>query len=131
MTSCNSCGARIRNGTRFCEECGAPLFAVTSPHLSEWEEAGHATAPVLPVGCGTQPPKKVGTAVLLSALFGPLGLLYSSVPGALYMLLFWCFLVLATCDDWISDQMIATLIAWPICVVWAAIAARSFNQDRR
>ena len=31
-------------------------------------------------------PKSVGVAILLTLLFGPLGMLYSTVPGALIML---------------------------------------------
>jgi hypothetical protein len=130
MAFCSICGSTFRNDFRFCPECGAPRFAFTLPQSSVWQEPGAAAA-ITPALYGPVPPKRIGVAILLAALFGPFGLLYSTVSGALYMLLGWCFLVLATCDDWIGDQMIASLIAWPICVVWAAFAARSFNQDRR
>ena len=87
---------------------------------------------MLPVGYCTSSPKKVGLAILLASLFGPLGLLYSTASGALYALLAWCFLVLATCDDWIgSDIVVSIALIWPICVAWAAFAARTYNEDRR
>src|SRR5262249_41055011 len=121
-----------RNGSRFCCDCGMPLFAVTTPHAGMWERAGRGMVRAAPVGYGTSPPKRVGLAVLLAALFGPLGLLYSTVSGALYMVLAWCFLVLATCDDWIgSEVMVSMALAWPICIAWAGFAARSYNEDRR
>lgn len=86
----------------------------------------------IPWGCGVPPSKKITTAVLLAAFFGPLGLLYSSISGALYMLLGWCFLVLATCDDWINNDVVfPILVAWPVCMIWAALAARTYNEDRR
>lgn len=132
MYACIQCGARFRSGTRYCQECGARLFAIAAPPRPEWEDRPKGLVTALPVGCGIPRRKNVSVAVALSALFGPLGLLYSSVSGALYMLLVWCFLVLATCDDWISnDVLLPVLIAWPLCVAWGALAARAHNEDLR
>jgi hypothetical protein len=133
MPYCNTCGARYRNGSSFCSECGNALFALTAPHLACWEGAPplflHEDAAAY--GRPAPPPKNVGLALLLTTLFGPLGLLYTSVAGALYMLLGWCFLVLATCDDWIANDAIPMLIIWPVCILWAALTACSYNHNRR
>lgn len=132
MYSCNACGARSNGGSHFCRECGAPLFAVTGPHSAIWGALSPVLVHAIPVGHWTRPPKSITLAVSLAAVFGPLGLLYSSVSGALYMLLGWWFLILATCDDWITDDVIfPMLVAWPICMIWAALAARTYNEDRR
>src|SRR6185437_16120438 len=105
MPYCNSCGARNSDRFRFCVECGTPLFFVTPPRRAFFEALHPAMAHGMPHVYGTSAPpaRSTGLAVLLTILFGPFGLLYTSVSGALYMLLAWCFLVLATCSDWISN----------------------------
>jgi len=108
------------------------MFAIMAPHDPSWEATARPIVSVIPWGGGISGSKKISVAVLFAALFGPLGLLYSSVSGAIYMLLAWCFLVLATCDDWISnDTIFPILVAWPVCMIWAALAARSYNENRR
>jgi hypothetical protein len=88
------------------------------------------TAPVVPVMQVTpvavilRPPKSVGAAVLLAFFFGPLGMLYSTVPGALVM--FFVSLVLA-----FPTAGISLFITHPICIIWAAIAAQQYNEGRR
>ncbi len=129
MSRCRQCGVRCDERSRFCECCGAALFAVTSPQPPEW--AGQQVAArVLPERFEA-PRKRIGLAVLLAALFGPLGLVYSSVLGACTMLLASCFLYAAACEDWLSNDLYSLLIAWPVCIVWAAIATGSFNRDHR
>lgn len=64
--------------------------------------------------------KNVGIAVVLAFLFGPLGMLYSTVTGAVVM--FFCnlaalFLTLG----------VGLLITWPLGVVWAGVAASNHN----
>ncbi len=63
--------------------------------------------------------KSTGTAILLTFLFGPLGLLYVSVVGglvltAISLLLFWTVLVPVVC--------------WIASIIWAAVAANNANQ---
>jgi len=62
--------------------------------------------------------KSVGLAILLTFLFGPLGMLYSTVSGALIML------VISTIVG-IFTFGIGLLLTWPICIIWAAVAANS------
>ena len=60
--------------------------------------------------------KSVGTALLLTILFGPLGLLYVSVAGGLVLsllsvLLFW--------------TVIVPVICWIAAVIWAAVGIKN------
>lgn len=67
------------------------------------------------------PPKSVGAAIALSFFFGPLGMLYSTVPGGLIMLLVNLIIVFPTLG-------LGLLITHPICVIWAAVAASQHNS---
>ena len=126
---CKSCGAKAQEGARFCRDCGEPVFRVFRPRTEAL--AGRTATIALPGVCGPRARKSVGAALTLAVLFGPLGLVYSSVSGALYMAMAWCFLVLATCGDWIAGDLVPILIVWPISMVWAALAVRSYNADLR
>jgi len=68
--------------------------------------------------------KSAGTALLLTFLFGPLGMLYSTIPGAIIMIILSLPLALFTLG-------FSLLITWPICMIWAAIAARNKTTIRR
>lgn len=65
--------------------------------------------------------KSVGVAILLAFLFGPLGMLYSTVTGALVMLLIYLVAGLFTLG-------FGLLLLWPFCVVWAAVCASTHND---
>lgn len=67
------------------------------------------------------PQKSAGVAVLLSILFGPLGMLYSTVLGGLIMLVVSLLVAVVTLG-------FGLVLTWPICVIWAAIAANSHNR---
>lgn len=66
--------------------------------------------------------KSVGVAVLLAFFFGPLGMLYSTVTGAVVM--FFVNLIVG-----IPTYGFGLLLTWPVCVIWAAIAANNHNQQ--
>jgi len=66
------------------------------------------------------PTKSMGVAILLTVLFGPLGMLYATIPGALLMIVVGGVLALMTLG-------ISLLITWPICVIWAAVAVNNYN----
>jgi hypothetical protein len=59
--------------------------------------------------------------VLLSILFGPLGMLYSTVGGAVVMFFLNLFVGVVTMG-------FGLLLTWPICVLWAANAASEHNR---
>jgi uncharacterized RDD family membrane protein YckC len=65
--------------------------------------------------------KSVGIAILLTVLFGPLGMLYSTVPGALIMIAISIVLGFFTLG-------FSLLLTWPASIVWGAMAASAHNQ---
>ncbi len=65
--------------------------------------------------------KSPGIAILLTILFGPIGMFYSTIPGAIIMSLLTLVVGIATAG-------IGFLLTWPICVIWAAVAASRYNR---
>jgi hypothetical protein len=65
--------------------------------------------------------KSVGVSILLTFLFGPIGMLYSTVIGAIIMFILSIFIGVATFG-------IGILITWPICVIWGVISTNSYNK---
>lgn len=66
--------------------------------------------------------KSVGAALVLTFLFGPLGLLYASVVGGLVMILTAVLVAVLTLG-------LGLLLVWPVTMIWGAIAAS--NQHSR
>jgi hypothetical protein len=139
--SCPRCSSPIYVGQFFCNRCrlaldpaslaafyGAfrppPPYALSYPvqayqPISRAAYAQYALPP--PRVVLIQEPKSVGLALLLTFLFGPLGLLYSTVPGAIIMLIASVFILPLT-------FCLGAFIIWPICMIWAAVAASSAND---
>lgn len=65
--------------------------------------------------------KSAGLAILLAVLFGPIGLLYSTVTGAIVMFIVNILMAVATMG-------FGLIVTWPICGVWAAVAVNSYNK---
>ncbi len=65
--------------------------------------------------------KSVAGAVLLALFFGPLGMLYATVAGALIMFFVSILVAVATLG-------LGLLITLPICAIWAGVAASSHNN---
>jgi len=74
------------------------------------ETARHTTVIV------NQPRKSVIVALLLTLLFGPLGMLYSTVTGGIVMLVLTFILTPLTYG-------MSLLLTWPICMIWGGVAA--------
>lgn len=68
------------------------------------------------------PPRSVGLALLLTFFFGPLGMLYSTVVGGLVMLGLGFVLGILTFGLWF-------FVAWPIQMIWAAVAAANSGHQ--
>lgn len=123
-------------GTPFCHCCGAPLFSVTAPGPPPWEAAQHGQTAVAHFSAAVAPrgversPKSITLAVLLAGLLGPLGMVYCTLSGAIIMLVLSLSLVLASGDDFFQGNLYSLLITWPVCMVWAAIAAKAWNEGR-
>jgi len=67
------------------------------------------------------PTKSMGVGVLLSFLFGPIGMFYATIPGALIMLVVSIVVGLLTLG-------FGALLTWPICMIWSAVAVKSHNE---
>lgn len=68
--------------------------------------------------------KDYGTGIGLAVLFGPFGLLYSSVPGALAMLVIYPAVALLTMGAGI-------VIVHPLCILAAISAINNHNKRIR
>jgi hypothetical protein len=64
----------------------------------------------------------MGIAIILTVLFGPLGMLYSTVIGGVIMLVASVVLAVLTFG-------LGLLVTWPICIVWGAVAVGSYNKS--
>ena len=66
-------------------------------------------------------PKSVGIAIILTFLFGPLGMFYSTITGAIVMMVISAVVGVLTVG-------FGLLLTWPVCIIWGAIAASSHNK---
>ncbi len=80
------------------------------------ETAHHTTVIV------TQPRKSVIAALILTFLFGPLGMLYSTVAGGLVMFVVTLILTPLTVG-------MSLILTWPICMIWGALAAAGSGKS--
>lgn len=70
------------------------------------------------------PTKSVGISLILTILFGPLGLLYSTAVGGLIMIV--ASIVLPSFTFGLVT--LALLITWPISIIWGAVAVSFHNK---
>jgi hypothetical protein len=88
----------------------------------------------------TKSPKSIGIAILLTILFGPIGLFYASVSGAIMMILAPIFLLLLLVFGVSQDNTVLTnlslgllifmaLTYWLISIIWAVISVNSYNKE--
>jgi len=64
--------------------------------------------------------KSMGIALILTILFGPLGLLYASVGGGLLLVLFGVVVGFFTLGA-------GAILAWGLSIVWAIFSVSSHN----
>jgi hypothetical protein len=127
IDGCPFCGTAVMHsntrmgGTAWCERCGARLvYAPGGVLVRAMPRAPQPQPATQVVVVGSR--KSVGIAVALSICFGPLGMLYSTVGGAVVM--FFLNLVVA-----VVTLGFGLLLTWPICVLWAAHAASEHNRQ--
>jgi len=88
----------------------------------------------------TKSTKSVGIAILLTFLFGPLGLFYASVTGGLIMTFTPILLIILTLVGLFQENPLllgwsfGLLVAfaatfWLINIIWAAISVTSYNRE--
>jgi len=68
--------------------------------------------------------KSMLASILLSLIFGPIGLFYASVTGGIVMLLISIVVAIFTLG-------FGLLITFPICIIWAVVATNTYNQNIR
>jgi len=66
--------------------------------------------------------KSMGITILLTIFFGPLGMLYSTVTGAIVMIIVNVIVAIITLG-------FGLFITWPVCIIWAAIATNKYNKS--
>ncbi len=67
------------------------------------------------------PTKNMGISIILTFLFGPLGMLYSTVLGGVIMFVISLLVGVITLG-------IGFLLTWPICIIWGAVATSLYNK---
>lgn len=124
MVFCSECGSSSRDSAGFCRGCGASMSSREvvepdgPPKPMGVKDSFGASATNHPLIDLVQPQSKnIWVAALLPLLVGPLGMCYSTVLGGLIMFAVYVFSVIF-CGKW------ATLIVFPVCSLWAALAAR-------
>ena len=65
--------------------------------------------------------KSVAISLILTFLFGPLGMLYSTISGAIIMIILSIVVAIFTVG-------IGLAITWPISMIWGALAVSSANN---
>lgn len=66
--------------------------------------------------------KSMGITLLLTFLFGPLGMLYSTVTGAIVMIIVNVIVAIITLG-------FGLFITWPVCIIWGAVATNKYNKN--
>ena len=69
-----------------------------------------------------QAPKNMGVALILTFLFGPLGLFYSTVKGGIIMVVLALLIGIFTLG-------LGLPLVWIPCVIWAYIATNKYNKE--
>ena len=67
------------------------------------------------------PVKSVGVSIILTVLFGALGMLYSTVLGAVIMI------VLSIIVGFLTFGF-GLIFIWPIAIIWGAVATSLHNK---
>jgi hypothetical protein len=65
--------------------------------------------------------KSMGLAIFLGLCFGPIGLLYSTVTGAVVMFVINMIVGVVTVG-------FGLILTWPVCGIWAAVATKTHNE---
>ncbi|PFG17098.1 hypothetical protein ATK74_1659 [Propionicimonas paludicola] len=65
--------------------------------------------------------KSVGVAFVLTFFFGPLGMFYSTVSGAIVMLLISLVMLPVTAG-------VGSILVWPASIIWGCVAASRTNS---
>ncbi|HPK04994.1 MAG TPA: hypothetical protein PK908_03795 [Bacteroidales bacterium] len=87
----------------------------------------------------TKSPKSIGVAILLTFLFGPVGLLYASVQGGLIMIFTPVFLLILIFAGLFQENLNLIFLStgllafffityWLINIIWAVVSVKKYNK---
>ena len=65
--------------------------------------------------------KSILVSLLLTFFLGPIGMLYSTLWGALFM-------IAVSVVVWLITLGFGLFLVWPICMIWGALAAALYNK---
>lgn len=65
--------------------------------------------------------KSILVSLLLTFFLGPIGMLYSTLWGALFM-------IAISVVVWLITLGFGLFLVWPICMIWGALAAALYNK---
>lgn len=144
---CMKCGAELEPDAVFCSSCGtkqdkgeaagtvaantpsmAPVVPMVTPPPQGFppQPQGYQQQPMYsqpqPQMIIAQSPKSMGLALILSFLFGPLGLLYATVKGGLIMICVAVVLIPLTLG-------FGYFITVPVSMAWAYSAVEKYNRQ--
>lgn len=117
---------------------GAFFFKIN--HLIVNFEFAWSSIDMSPSFLVSEPKKSVGLAILLTFMFGPIGLFYATVSGALVMLLLPVLLLIVFFLGVFQENyfllgwsgvllLILIFTEWLICIIWAVISVLGHNRD--
>lgn len=84
-------------------------------------QSNESPSPAQPQVVVAKSPKSLGIALLLTFLFGPVGLLYSTVKGGVIMIVVAIVLGFLTLG-------LSCLVVWPVTIVWSYLAVKNYNK---
>jgi len=123
---CKRCGTDNDLDARFCMNCGFPLNVEAkneiSPPVQRQQKSAEGVQKVI-----VTPTKSVGLSMILTILFGPLGMFYSTIWGGIVMGIVHLFILVFAIFTF-GLGYILFFFTWPICVLWGALAASSYNK---
>ena len=71
------------------------------------------------------PTKSIVISLILTFLFGPLGMLYSTIWGAIIMIVISIIMVTVTLG---FGAFVVWSMIWPISMIWGALAVVFYNK---
>ena len=121
---CPTCGYELAPKVIFCGNCGSRVNvkSVPSPKQPQQSAAINVGIQTNQTNVVVTSTKSIIVSIILTFIFGPLGMLYSTVTGGIVMLIISIIIGIITLG-------IGLIITWPICIIWGAIAANNYNKN--